>query len=273
MIRHFQRMGPNQLFQLCGMMIGQITDEALTISQIIGTSETDNVGPISIHRGSQDDYIGKWSGGVHTVLVDGVEYPTACQVSLHVFCNGAPVTEDGFYYGTITIEANNDLYFPHSVTSDNLEDAEKALCETRVYTLTDRMQVEVTLDFYVDCYLTQYYGCQCVAYGMDTLHFPNNQAFEPILRNTSYVGIKPETSLIAQSDNAYYHVTVKPVGLGTFGYNTGTAEDVGYCYLAPFGKFYFVLIANELGETRVATAGSSLFWEAEYFFYFDYSTN
>ena len=269
LVRHFKQMGVNNLFQLYGLKIGTVAEAALTINEVIGTTGTDNVGPISIHRGETDNHTGKWSGGVHGITVSGIEYPTARQVSLAVYCNGKEIIEDGIYYGNVTFRAVNDLYFPQTVTGSDLTSATKAIKETRVYTLTDRMNVKVSLDFYTECNVTQYYGCQCVTYGMDTVRFPNNEAIQSTNRNSNYVGTVQESILIAEKENAHYEVSVKPYGLGTFSKNTGTASDVGYCYLATFDKFYFVLVANELNKTRKGVEGTSWCWEAEYNYYID----
>lgn len=269
LFRQFKRMGVNNLFQLYGLMVGTIVNNEVSIDTIIGTTETDIIGPISIHRGSEDNFIGSWSGGVHGIKLDDKEYPTAQQKSFEIYCNGTEITSDGIYYGEVEIRAVNDLYFPKTVTEADLSSAEKAIKETRIYTLTDRMNVKVNLDFYTDCYVTQYYGCQCVTFGMDTVKFPNNNTVQPVKRNENYIGKVQENLLIAESGDAHYEVSVKPYGLGTFVNNNGTAEDVGYCYLATFDKFYFVLVANEVGQTRKGTSDTSWDWEAEYYYYFD----
>lgn len=268
-IRRFQRFGINNIFDIDAIYYGDVVENDLVISATIGTTETDTVGPISIHRGAVDSYAGSWSGGVHGITVDGVEYPTAEQVSLQVFCNGREVTEDGLYWGKVTAVAVNDLYFPKSVVSDDLTEAVKAIRETRRYNLTSVMNVRVDLSFYTETNITMYYGCQCNTFNMASVLLPNNETIESTSRAANYVGAEKEYKVLCTKNNAHYDISLEPFGLGNYSKNTGTNTDVGYCYLATFYKFYFVLISNETGVVRKGYVGDRFFWEATYNYYVD----
>lgn len=269
LVRQFARFGINNLIDLKGMYYGDVHSDTLSIGTAIGTTTTDTIGPISIHRGSVDGYAGSWSGGVHGISVGGVEYPTAEQTDLKVYCNGKEITEDGLYWGKVTLVATNDLYFPKTITGADLSTATKAIKEVRRYELTEVMDVKVSLSFYTTTYIVQYYGCQCLSFDMTTLRFPNNETVQNTARQSNYVGTVKENTLIGDHDTTHYEVSVKPLGLGTFIKNNGTAADVGYCYLATFSKFYFVMIANEAGITRRGYPENTFYWEATYNYYVD----
>lgn len=268
-IRRFTRFGVNNLLDLSAVYNGDVVDGELVISDSIQQITTDTIGPISIHRGSVDNYLGSWSGGVHGVTVSGTEYPTAEQTDLKVYCSGEEITEDGLYWGKAVIVATNDLYFPKSITGSDLSTAVKAIKEVRTYELTDVMTVKVALSFYTRTYISMYYGCQSTNVGMTTLRFPNNETVQNITRSASYIGTEKENTLIADNGTKHYAINVRPLGLGTFSKNLGTASDTGYCYISTYYKYYFVLIANELNQIRYGDVGTEMYWEAVYNYYID----
>lgn len=267
-VRHFTRFGVNNLLDLKGLYYGKIFNNNLILTSI-GTISTDTIGPVSIHRGEVDSWVGSWSGGVHGITISGTEYPTAEQKSLAIYCNGEEITADGMYYGAVTIIAENDLYFPKSVTANGLTDATKAIKETRRYELKETMKVKVSLDFYATTYIVQYYGCQSTVFNMSKVVFPNNEKVVDSSPSANYVGSAKESKILMSGQGVHYDISVRDYGLGAFTKNNGTASDVGYCYLATFGKLYFVLVANELGVVRTGTTDKTFCWEAKYNYYAD----
>ena len=262
--RVFHHAYINNLLQLYRMYIGELSDGTMKKVRDIGTLYSDNVGPISIHRGSIDNYDGNWSGGGHGKTIGGVECPTASELSLNVYCGGVKVEQSGCYFGDVTIIAENDLYFPKTITGQDLSSATKAIRETRTYRVDDSMHVDVTLSFYGDCFITTYYGCQALTLDMKEFVFPNNQVVGSTNRDSNLVLTKPERTFHGKSDTARYDISLMPYGIGDYRYNGGGQSDTGYGYLAPFKKAYYVLIANESGKVRKFKITDTLSWGADY---------
>lgn len=261
--RVFRHAYVNNLLQLYSMYIGEFSGVGLSKVKDIGTAASDNVGPISIHRGETDSWAGSWTGGSHGITVNGTEYPTATEASLKVYCGGKEVSDAGYYFGDVTIVAKNDLYFPKTITGSDLSVATKAIRETRTYRLDDSMRVDVELSFYDSCYIVTYYGCQALTFDMTDFVFPNNETSGSTTRDANLVLPKPERAFHGKSDKARYDIELMPYGIGDYRYNGGTNE-LGYGYLATFEKAYYVLIANESGKVRQFTSDSTLAWGADY---------
>ena len=263
--RVFKRVFINKLLQLESMYLGEFIDGELTEVEKIGTSNSDVIGPISIHRGEVDNWTGSWSGGTHGVAVNGVEYPTAKELECAIYVNNELITKDGYYYGDTKIIVTNDLYMPRTVTGSDLSTATKAIKETRTYTLIDKMEVDVQLEFYLKMYVTTYYGCQCNTYNMTKAIFPNNEIKSNIRGLSSQVDWKEKESkyFCENENNAHYDVELKNYGLGSWKYNTSTQ----FGYLAIFSKIYFILIQNESGKVRPFDTDKILKWGAIYDYY------
>lgn len=261
--RVFHHAFVNNLLQLYHMYIGEFTESGLTQVKDIGTAASDNVGPISIHRGETDSWSGSWAGGSHGYTVSGKEYPTATETSLKVYCGGEEVSKVGYYFGDVTIVAKNDLYFPKSITGSDLSAATKAIQETRTYRLGDKMHVDVELSFYAECYIVTYYACQMLTFDMTTVTFPDNELSGETARDANLVLTEPESVFIGRNNTSEYRVSLMTYGIGDMRYNSGTNE-LGYGYLATFGKAYYMLIANESGKVRRFTTGNVLAWGADY---------
>lgn len=261
--RVFHHAYVNNLLQLYSMYIGEFSGGVLSKVKDIGTAASDNVGPISIHRGEIDSWSGSWAGGTHGITVDGTEYPTAAEASLKAYCGGKEISDVGYYFGDVTIISKNDLYFPKTITGSDLSAATKAIRETRTYRLDDSMRVDVELSFYDSCYIVTYYGCQALTFDMNEVTFPDNELNGSTTRDASLILSKPERTFHGKSDTARYDIYLMPYGIGDYRYNGGTSE-LGYGYLAPFAKAYYVLVANESGKVRHFTSENTLVWGADY---------
>lgn len=264
--RVFKHCFINNLLQLESMYLGNFNNGTLTEVSKIGTSSSDVIGPISIHRGDADNWAGTWSGGSHGITIDGAECPTAKEISLKIYCNNEEITKDGYYYGHSKIKAINDLYFPKTITGSDLSTATKAIKETRVYNLINNMEVDIKLEFYSNVYVTMYYGCQCNTYNMTEVIFPNNEVKTNIKGLSNQVDWSAkENKYFCTKDNMHYDVELKPYGLGTWKYNT--SEQCGY--LATFSKIYFILMQNQAGIVKNFNSTKVLSWGAIYDFYID----
>lgn len=244
--REFKRFRINNLFDIYKMYIGKIENDAISILKELGTSDGDTIGPISIHRKDTDNWIGEWSGGVHGKTISGIEYPTAEQTSLKIICDGNEITKDGLYYGNITIIAENDLYFPQTITSGSFASATKAIEETRRYTLIDKMEVDVTIKPVADNFCcNRYYGCQFYKYDGITLYVPNSEKQVTLNPTEKFNFTKQENTVIMDcASGGQYRITLYNYGLGNFGYNDGTGE-LPFGYFETFDKGYFVPVGNK----------------------------
>lgn len=244
--REFKRFRVNNLFDIYKMYIGKIENGAISISKELGTSDGDTIGSISIHRKDTDNWVGEWSGGVHGKTISGIEYPTAEQTSLKIICDGNEITKDGLYYGNITIIAENDLYFPQTITSGSFASATKAIEETRRYTLIDKMEVDVTIKPVADNFCcNRYYGCQFYKYDGITLYVPNSEKQVTLNPTEKFNFTKQENTVIMDcASGGQYRITLYNYGLGNFGYNDGTGE-LPFGYFETFDKGYFVPVGNK----------------------------
>ena len=244
--REFKRFRVNNLFDIYKMYIGKIENGAISISKELGTSDGDTISPISIHRKDTDNWVGEWSGGVHGKTISGIEYPTAEQTSLKIICDGNEITKDGLYYGNITIIAENDLYFPQTITSGSFASATKAIEETRRYTLIDKMEVDVTIKPVADNFCcNRYYGCQFYKYDGITLYVPNSEKQVTLNPTKKFNFTKQENTVIMDcASGGQYRITLYNYGLGNFGYNDGTGE-LPFGYFETFDKGYFVPVGNK----------------------------
>ena len=264
--RVFKHCFINNLLQLQSMYTANLNSNNQLIKiEEIGTSWSDVVGPISIHRGEEDSWIGSWSGGSHGISINEVEYATAKEISMRIYVDKTLITKDGFYEGNTRIVTVNDLYFPKTVTGEDLSSATKAIKETREYNLTNKMEVDVKLEFYNNAYITTYYGCQCNTYNMQKVIFPNNEIISNITNLSSNVDwVEKENRYFCFNDNAHYNVELKQYGLANYKYNTSNQ----FGYLATFNKIYFILIQNE-STPRLFNTDKVLTWGAIYDYYLD----
>ena len=264
--RVFKHCFINNLLQLQSMHTANLNSNNQLIKiEEIGTSWSDVVGPISIHRGEEDSWVGSWTGGSHGVSINEVEYATAKEISMRIYVDKTLITKDGFYEGNTKIVTVNDLYFPQTVTGEDLSSATKAIKETREYNLIDKMEVDVKLEFYNDVYINMYYGCQCNTYNMQKVIFPNNEIISNIINLSSNVDwVEKENRYFCFNDNAHYNVELKQYGLANYKYNTSNQ----FGYLATFNKIYFILIQNQ-GTPKLFNTDKVLTWGAIYDFYLD----
>ena len=265
--REFQHCFINNLFQLKKMYSANLnSDNQLVKISDIGESWSDVVGPVSISRGSVDKYLGSWAGGSHEITVDGVQYPTAKEIAMNIYIDKNAINKDGFYVGDAKIVTVNDLYFPTTVTSSDLSTATKAIKETRTYNLTDKMEVDVKIEFYQDVHVVQYYGCQCNTYNMQKAYFPNSEKISNLLNLSSQVDFnsKENRYFCSNENGQHYDVYLKNYGLSNYKYNNSTQ----YGYIATFKKIYFILIKNENNQ-RIFSPSQVLSWGAVYDFYLD----
>ena len=264
--RVFKHCFINNLLQLQSMYTANLNSNNQLIKiEEIGTSWSDVVGPISIHRGEEDSWVGSWSGGSHGISINEVEYATAKEISMRIYVDKTLITKDGFYEGNTRIVTVNDLYFPKTVTGEDLSSATKAIKETREYNLTNKMEVDVKLEFYNNAYITTYYGCQCNTYNMQKVIFPNNEIISNITNLSSNVDwVEKENRYFCFNDNAHYNVELKQYGLANYKYNTSNQ----FGYLATFNKIYFILIQNE-STPRLFNTDKVLTWGAIYDYYLD----
>ena len=264
--RVFEHSFANNLLQLKSMYTANLnSDNQLIKIEDIGNSWSDVVGPVSIHRGEVDGWMGSWSGGSHGISINEVEYATAKEISMRIYVDKTLITKDGFYEGNARIVTVNDLYFPKTVTGEDLSSATKAIKETREYNLTNKMEIDVKLEFYNDVYINMYYGCQCNTYNMQKVIFPNNEIISNIKNLSSNVDwAEKENRYFCFNDNAHYNVELKQYGLANYKYNTSNQ----FGYLATFNKIYFILIQNQ-GTPRLFNTDKVLTWGAIYNYYLD----
>lgn len=262
--REFKRYAVNNILDLYRMYIGHIENNSPVEDEKIGTSSSDVIGPVSICNTLTGTY--SWSGGVHGIKIGETTYPTAENVSVKLFCDGKEITNDGFYIGTVRIIAENDLYFPQTITGYDKTNATKAIREKRVYTLTNKMNVKVFLSTYNDCYINYYYGCQCLTYDMTDIYLPNNELHTSYSEISDYLLFnKREQKYYCSKDNRHYDVEVCPFGLGSYYLNDGSNPSYKFGNIASFRKIYHQFIAN---KTKIEN-NKCLMWEADYDYYID----
>lgn len=164
--RSFGRIGANGLFELKGLGYGRYDNENYTEEYTVFNNYiSDFIGPLSIGRWNETDGYegGQWSGGNHSVTVDGVTYRTAKESSFSAYCDGEDITNaaDGVYHGRATFVCVNDLYYPQTITDNAFTDATKAIEERRTYSIDgEDMCVDVHLLFLDKVGVISYYGMQ-----------------------------------------------------------------------------------------------------------------
>lgn len=268
-VRKFIRRGPNNIFQWNQILFGTVSDDVLSITSEYGGFGTDIVGPISIFDNNLwPGQWGQWTGGNHGKTINGVEYPTAEQISFECLVNGEVVTADGIYYGDVRFNTVNKLYFPQSITGADLTQATPAILEHRDYYLDDQMHVRVWLEVINDFSCSLYYGMQCVDTSFKTLFCPNNEYYITLSSLVDGDELhKPERKMLfANDDKLHMDLSLEDIGLGSYSHNDGSNA---YVYLPRWTntkKAYFSLI-DKANSDRILS-GSNLLWEGTYSLYF-----
>jgi len=255
--REFHRRGPNNLFQLVNVGLGFLVDDIGFVEQKhYMTASTDIIGPFSIDKTGWSG--GLWTGGNHSVNVGGVDCPTAEELDLKILVNNQEITSDGIYWGTVRFVAKNKLYFAQTITGNTFEGATPAILETRVYSLTDTMNVEVYIELLDDIRFSKYYGMQYVNQNVVNIVIPNDELV--IVKadlESAYLMVNKQPDIILQyDDGAELHMILHPAGLGSYAHNVGTD---GYGSVQTSGKTYHTLIF-----VTTIPSGSKLYWSGEY---------
>lgn len=164
--RKFGRIGANDLFEIHSIGYGKLNGGTYTeTAAVFKNYASDFIGPVSIGRWDENKGFenGIWSGGNHSITVDGIAYKTARESSFAAYCDGVDITNsaDGIYFGKVTFVCINDLYYPQTITDDAFINATKAIEETRTYTICgEDMKVDVHLRFLDTVGVVSYYGMQ-----------------------------------------------------------------------------------------------------------------
>ena len=258
LIREFIRRGPNNLFQLVHVGLGYFANNTYVETKSFMTASTDIIGPFSIDKTGWSG--GQWTGGNHSVTVDNVACPTAEQLSLSVTVNNEAVSDNGTYYGDIKIIAKNKLYFAQTITGNTFEGATPAILETRVYNLTDTMNVEVYIELLDDVRFSKYHGMQYVNSNVVNVVVPDDEtviALADLSSNYSMTHKQPDI-ILQYASGEELHMILHRAGLGSYAHNNGTD---GYGLVATYSKTYHTLISGEVINT-----GKKLYWCGEYKF-------
>lgn len=274
-IRLFTRRGPNNLFQWNQILLGDVTEQGVeAITSYIGFG-TDIIGPISIWNGTLwPNKYGAWSGGNHGKTIDGHEYATAEQISFKCLVNGVEVSADGLYFGDVQFIVINKLFFPQSITGDDLTEATAAIIEHRTYKLTGtKMDVRVWLEFLEDVRVALYYGMQMADSVFDTAFCVENgydKSFSEITEETNLSEKEREIILQKSSNGLTLTMRMDDIGLGKYNLNDGSAGYVTFPSHGSGGtkKTYYKLIYKSPTQPTV-TDGSNLVWEGSYDLHFE----
>ena len=256
LIREFTRRGPNNLFQLVHVGLGYFANNTFVETKSFMTASTDIIGPFSIDKTGWSG--GQWTGGNHSVTVDNVACPTAEQLSLSVTVNNEAVFDNGTYYGDIKIIAKNKLYFAQTITGNTFEGATPAILETRLYNLTDTMNVEVYIELLDDVRFSKYYAMQYVNSNVVNVVVPDDEtviALADLSSNYSMTHKQPDI-ILQYTDGEELHMILHRSGLGSYAHNNGNEY---YGLVATYGKTYHTLISGETIST-----GAKLYWSGEY---------
>jgi len=256
LIREFTRRGPNNLFQLVHVGIGYFANNIYVEKKSFMTATTDIIGPFSIDKVGWGG--GEWTGGNHSVTVNGVACPTAEQLSLSVTVNNEAVSDNGTYYGDIKIIAKNKLYFAQTITGNTFTGATPAILETRLYNLTDTMNVEVYIELLDDIRFSKYHGMQYVNSNVVNVVVPDDEtviALADLSSNYSMAHKQPNI-ILQYTDGEELHMILHRSGLGSYAHNNGNEY---YGLVATYGKTYHTLISSETIST-----GAKLYWSGEY---------
>lgn len=257
--REFTRRGPNNLFQLVHVGIGYVTvNYEYVETKSYMTATTDIIGPFSIDKYGWSG--GVWTGGNHSVTVNGVACPTAEQLDLSVVVNNEEVTDNGVYYGDVRITAKNKLYFAQTITGNTFDGATPAILETRVYNLTNTMSVEVYIELLDDVRFSKYYGMQYVNQNVVDIVVPNDDTIISISDfQADYTMVEKQPNIILRyAEGEELQMILRPEGLGSYSHNSGSD---GYGLIANYGKTYHTLISGE-----IINSGKQLYWSGEYKF-------
>ena len=261
LIRRFKQEGPNNLFQFSALYTGKVTEHGVSIDETIATNGTDTVGPISIMRQGIDTG-GMWTGGWHTITVNGVACPTAEQQSLDIRINGKSIVGvDGLHYGECVATVVNKLYFAQTITGADLSTATQAIQETVTYILNEKMTARIAHKYVADTRVILYYGMQAVRIGFDNILLPNNDTAFAFADMTANINLDKPEDLIQMSNNDWnYDLIVKPFGLAKYTHNSG-AGSTKYGYLpVSTRKVYWALMEGTYDYTFI-TSGKVLVWE------------
>lgn len=264
LIRLFKREGGNNLFQFSALYVGDVSDQGVSIESTIAINGTDTVGPISILRQGVDGG-GEFSGGWHTVTVDGVVCPTAEQERLDLKINGKSIIgENGLHYGECIATAINKLYFPQTVTGTDLSGATQAIEETVIYTLNDKMSARVIHNYKADTRVILYYGLQAVRIGFDSILLPDNEKFLNFSDMSSDLTLPKAESLMSLKNSDWtYDLSIKGFGLAKYEHNGGTRYGV---LPKNTKKVYWILMDGSYEYTFI-TSGTVLSWEGTWNIY------
>ena len=258
LIRDFTRRGPNNLFQLVHVALGYFINNTFTEIKSYMTATTDIIGPFSIDKYGWSG--GAWTGGNHSVTVNGVACPTAEQLDLSVVVNNEEVTDNGVYYGDVRITAKNKLYFAQTITGNTFDGATPAILETRVYNLTNSMIVEVYIDLLDDIRFSKYYGMQYINSNVENVVIPDDETIielSDLSSNYNMVNKQPDI-ILQYPDGEELHMILRPEGLGSYAHNNGSD---GYGLITTYNKTYHTLISGE-----IINSGKQLYWSGEYKF-------
>lgn len=256
LIREFTRRGPNNLFQLVHVGIGYFANNVYVETKSFMTTTTDIIGPFSIDKVGWSG--GQWTGGNHSVTVNGVACPTAEQLSLSVTVNNEAVSDNGTYYGDVKIIAKNKLYFAQTITGNTFTGATPAILETRLYNLTDTMNVEVYIELLDDVRFSKYHGMQYVNSNVVNVVVPDDEtviALADLSSNYSMTHKQPDI-ILQYTDGEELHMILHSSGLGSYAHNNGNEY---YGLVATYSKTYHTLISGEVIDT-----GKKLYWSGEY---------
>lgn len=256
--RTFNQRGPNNLLQLVSVGVGfYVVDYGYVENENFITAGTDIIGPVSLKiQGTPG--VGQWCGGNHSVTVGGNTYPTAESDSIKAYINGNEISQDGIYFGDLTIKAVNKLYAPQTVTSADLSTATQVIEETRNYYLSDTLKVAVILKTVDNIYVSVYHGMQYVNGRATELYVPDDDAKISLPADYAFVN-KQSVVVLNAGDNRSVYMIHDSCGLGNYAYNDGTGAGVGFGSTANYGKTYHTLIYNQ----NIST-GKYLYWSGEY---------
>ena len=268
-IRRFTHIGPNNLLQWSGLFLGTVDESGVNITETVANYTTDVVGPISLFNTTlYPNVYGMWTGGNHSVTVDGVAYATAEEEEFECLVNGTEITNDGLYYGDVTLRTKNKLYFPQSITGSDLSTARLALNEYRCYHLDKQMKVCVRLEFVENCRISAYYGIQMITLGFDDIFCANNEYYAQLsdITEITYLQEKERKVYFTNADGLHFDVELINVGLGEYTHNDGWK---GYFYIAnqsSVHKAYYEVICDQ--TQKQIDAGTNVVVEGKYSLYF-----
>lgn len=259
--------GINNLYEYKQLAIGHFdSDGEIVVDSVVWNAFTDQIGPVFIKPTGVAS--GEWSGGAHGKEISGTNYPTAKTNSVHVYVEGADISNyaDGYYEGNCEIIAENYLYEPNTITGSDLSTATLGIIETRRFILEDTLKVTVKLNIQETMEIPLYYGMQGQINHASKLLLPT-AGMEFNISALSEMGIisqSKEWHMIASDANGWhYDMVLDKYGLGDWNKNDGTST-YGRINHYSTTKLYYVLCPN-----KSFTAGDVLYWAGEYRTYHD----